>query len=130
MPQPDPVAEPEPPAPKAAQVDVWQRTSMAAERTWLAWWRTALTATAGALAVGRFAPELLDVAPWPYVLLGSGYGALALGLLVFGARRQRELERSILDGVHAPLSFRLVAAFTIGGVLLVTATLVLVAAQI
>jgi uncharacterized membrane protein YidH (DUF202 family) len=69
MAQPDPVSEPESPAPTAAQVDVWQRTSMAAERTWLAWWRTALTATAGALAVGRFAPELLDVAPWPYVVL-------------------------------------------------------------
>ena len=79
---------------------------MAAERTWLAWWRTALAATAGALAVGRFAPELLDVAPWPYMLLGFGYAALALALLVFGARRQRELERSILDGVHAPLPFR------------------------
>jgi hypothetical protein len=52
--------------------------------------------------VGRFAPELLHVAPWPYVLLGCGYAALALGPLVFGARRQRELERSILDGVHAP----------------------------
>ena len=103
---------------------------MAAERTWLAWWRTALTATAGALAVGRFAPELLDVAPWPYVLLGCGYGALALGLLVFGARRQRALERSILDGVHAPLPFSVVAAFTIGGVLLVAITVVLIGAQI
>jgi putative membrane protein len=102
---------------------------MAAERTWLAWWRTALTATAGALAVGRFAPELLGVAPWPYVLLGCGYAALALGLLVCGARRQRELERSILDGVHAPLSFRLVTAFTIGGVLLVATTVALVGAQ-
>ena len=103
---------------------------MAAERTWLAWWRTALTATAGALAVGRFAPELLHVAPWPYVLLGCGYGALALGLLLFGARRQGELERSILDGLHAPLAFRLVAAFTIGGVLLVAVTVVLVGAQV
>jgi uncharacterized membrane protein YidH (DUF202 family) len=130
MGQPDPVTEPQSPTPTAAQVDVWQRTSMAAERTWLAWWRTALTATAGALAVGRFAPELLDVAPWPYVLLGSGYAVLALGLLVFGARRQRELERSILDGVHAPLPFWLVAAFTIVGVLLVIITVVLVAAQI
>jgi putative membrane protein len=130
MAEPDPVIEPESSVPTATQVDVWQRTSMAAERTWLAWWRTALTATAGALAVGRFAPELLDVAPWPYVLLGCGYAALALGLLVFGARRQRELERSILDGVHTPLAFRLVAAFTIGGVLLVAFTVVLVAAQI
>ena len=130
MAQPAPEAEPESPAPTTEKVDVWQRTSMAAERTWLAWWRTALAATAGALAVGRFAPELLDVAPWPYVLLGSGYAMLALGLLVFGARRQRELERSILDGVHAPLPFRLVAAFTIVGVLLVIITVVLVAAQI
>ena len=100
MAQPDPVTEPESPPPTAAQVDVWQRTSMAAERTWLAWWRTALTATAGALAVGRFAPELLDVAPWPYVLLGCGYAALALALLVFGAVRQRELEQ--LDRSRGP----------------------------
>ena len=124
------MTEPESPAPTTEKVDVLQRTSMAAERTWLAWWRTALTATAGALAVGRFAPELLDVAPWPYVLLGCGYATLALGLLVFGALRQRELERSIVDGIHVPLSFRIVAAFTIGGVLLVTMTVVLVGAQI
>jgi putative membrane protein len=126
MAQPDLATEPDSPA----QVDVWQRTSMAAERTWLAWWRTALAATAGALAVGRFAPDVLDVAPWPYMLLGCGYAALALALLVFGARRQRELERSILDGVHAPLSFRLVAGFTIGGMLLVTITVVLIGAQL
>ena len=130
MAQPAPAAEPESPAPTTEKVDVWQRTSMAAERTWLAWWRTALAATAGALAVGRFAPELLHVSPWPYVLLGCGYAALALGLLAFGARRQRELERSIVDGVHAPLAFRPVAAFTFGGVLLVVITVVLVGAQI
>ena len=122
------MAEPEPESP--AQVDVWQRTSMAAERTWLAWWRTALAATAGALAIGRFAPELLDTAPWPYVLLGCAYAALAIGFLVFGARRQRELERSIVDGVHRPLPYRLVAGFTAGGVLIAIATVVLVAAQL
>ena len=64
---------------------------MAAERTWLAWWRTSLGASAGALAVGRFAPELLDVAAWPYILLGCGYASLAVGLLIVGAQRQREL---------------------------------------
>ena len=103
---------------------------MAAERTWLAWWRTALAASAGALAVGRLAPELLDVAPWPYVLLGCAYAGLAIGFLVFGARRQRELERSIVDGVHRPLPYRLVAGFTTGGVLIAIVTVVLVAAQL
>jgi putative membrane protein len=123
QPEPGPAAEP------AAQVDATQRTSMAAERTWLAWWRTALAATAGALAVGRFAPELLDVAAWPYILLGCAYGGLALALLFFGARRQRELERSILDDVHAPLAFRHVLGFTVAGVALVAVTVLLVAAQ-
>ena len=122
------MAEPEP-EPRAP-IDVWQRTSMAAERTWLAYWRTALTATAGALAVGRFAPELLNVAPWPYVALGCGYAVLAIGMLVFGARRERELQRSIVDGIHVPLPFWLVAVFTIGGVLLVATTVVLVGAQV
>src|SRR6185437_8414774 len=119
MAQPPPGSEPtdaayQPPPASPSDLDQARRTSMAAERTWLAWWRTALTATAGALAVGRFAPQLLDVAPWPYMVLGFGYAALALALLVLGAHRQRVLERSILDGVHTPLPFAWVAAFTIG----------------
>src|SRR5918998_1665508 len=85
----------EPHAVPAADLDQARRTSMAAERTWLAWWRSALAASAGALAVGRFAPELLAVAAWPYVLLGCGYAVLAIGLLIVGARRQRELEHAL-----------------------------------
>src|SRR4029453_11925344 len=106
------MAEPQPPtAPERAgaiapaavpavapELDQARRTSMAAERTWLAWWRSALAASAGALAVGRLAPELLDVAPWPYVLLGCGYAALAVGLLLVGAQRQRQLERALWTG--------------------------------
>ena len=81
---------------------------MAAERTWLAWWRTALGASAGALAVGRFAPELLGVAAWPYILLGCGYASLAVGLLIVGAQRQRELEHALRTGGHrtAPIPHR------------------------
>ena len=102
---------------------------MAAERTWLAWWRTALAATAGSLAVGRFAPELLHVAAWPYVLLGCSYAGLAIGLLAMGAKRQRDLEASLYGDTHRPISGRLVAVFTAGGVALALGTIVLVVAQ-
>src|SRR6476661_5530711 len=105
------MAEPE--AKPTPAIDVFQRTSMAAERTWLAWWRTALAATAGALGIGRLAPDLLQVAAWPYVVLGCGYATIAIGLLVIGARRQRQLQRALTTGEQAPLSFVLVATFTV-----------------
>jgi uncharacterized membrane protein YidH (DUF202 family) len=112
-----------------SELDQVRRTSMAAERTWLAWWRTALGATAGALAVGRFAPKLLGVAAWPYILLGCGYASLAVGLLIVGARRQRELEHALRSGGHVPLRFGTVTVFTVGGVALAAMTVVFVVAQ-
>jgi putative membrane protein len=112
-----------------SELDQVRRTSMAAERTWLAWWRTALGASAGALAVGRFAPELLDVAAWPYILLGCGYASLAVALWIVGAQRQRELERALRTGGDVPLRFRTVGLFTVGGVALAVMTVVLVLAQ-
>jgi uncharacterized membrane protein YidH (DUF202 family) len=119
-----------PPVPTSlSDLDQARRTSMAAERTWLAWWRTALGATAGALGVGRLAPQLLDVAAWPYILLGCGYASLAVGLLIVGAQRERELEYALRTGGHVPLRFRTVGVFTVGGVALAVLTVVLVIAQ-
>jgi inner membrane protein YidH len=115
--------------PTPSELDQARRTSMAAERTWLAWWRTALGVSAGALGVGRLAPELLHVAAWPYVLLGCGYASLAIGLLIAGAVRQRDLERALRTGGHVPLRFRTVGLFTAGGVALAFTTVVLVIAQ-
>jgi putative membrane protein len=128
MTEPDLPGEP-PPTPAPTGIDVALNVSMAAERTWLAWWRTALAATVAALAVGRFAPRVLHVAAWPYVVLGAGYAALAVGLMVLGARRQRDLQRALDRRSLAPLSFRPVMLFTIGGVLLALTTVVLVVAQ-
>ena len=123
------VADPVEPLPPA-ELDQARRTSMAAERTWLAWWRSALAATVGALGVGRLAPELLDVAAWPYVLLGAGYAGIAVGLLLVGARRQRDLEHALRTGGHMPLQFRTVGVFTAGGIALAFLTIVLVIAQL
>jgi len=133
MAQTDPPAVPEDADPAVRPVpgdlDQARRTSMAAERTWLAWWRSALAASAGALAVGRLAPDLLHVAPWPYILLGCGYASLAIGLLIVGARRQRDLEHALRSGRHVPLPFLTVGTFTVGGVALAVLTAVLVIAQ-
>jgi putative membrane protein len=79
--------------------------------------------------VGRFAPNLLDVAAWPYILLGCGYAALAIGLSIVGAQRQRALEQALRTGTHTPLQFRTVALFTVGGIALTVITIVVVLAQ-
>jgi uncharacterized membrane protein YidH (DUF202 family) len=119
---------PEPP-PAAGDPGAAARTGMAAERTWLAWWRTSLGASAGALAVGRFAPEVLHSSPAPYIVLGCGYALLAVGLLLVGARRQYDLQRAVERGENAPLPFVVVATFTVGGVALAIMTVVLVLAH-
>src|SRR3954470_9387890 len=102
---------------------------MAAERTWLAWWRTALVATAGALGVGRLAPRLLHSAPAPYVVLGCGYALLAVALVVVGMRRHRAIGKAIERGETAPLGPPTVALFTVGGAILATLTIVVVLVQ-
>src|SRR6478752_2480274 len=99
--------------PEPADADAALNVEMAAERTWLAWWRTALVATAGALGVGRLAPRLLHAASAPYVVLGCCYAVLALALLIVGLRRHRALTRAIERGEPAPLTTTTVTLFTV-----------------
>ena len=115
--------------PEPADADTALNVEMAAERTWLAWWRTALVATAGALGVGRLAPRLLRAAPTPYVVLGCCYALLAGALLVVGMVRYRAIERAVERGERAPLGARMVALFTVGGIVLAVVTTVVVLAQ-
>ena len=113
-----------------ADAETALNVGMAAERTWLAWWRTALVATAGALGVGRLAPRLLHAAPAPYVVLGCCYAVLALALPIVGSRRYRALARALEHGEPAPLATTTVTFFTVGGVILATVTTVVVLAEI
>jgi putative membrane protein len=96
------------------------------ERTWLAWWRTGLVSAAAAVALGRVAPEVLDGHDWPYVVIGTGYAALAVALLVLGGIRQRSLARELQDGRFPDLSGMWVAAITVAGAGLAVITMVLV----
>jgi putative membrane protein len=114
----------------ADDADTALNAGMAAERTWLARWRTALVTTAGALGVGRLAPPLLHAAAGPYIVLGCGYALLAVALIVVGSRRHRALERAIERGEPAPLPATTVTLFSVGGVILATVTTVVVLAQL
>jgi putative membrane protein len=107
--------------------DVSRRTWLAAERTWLAWWRTGLATGALAIAVGRLIPGLTGGARWPFRLLGLGYGALAVIVLVVGAVRQARMAGTLRRGGHDELSSPLVMWLSAGAVGLSTATLVVIA---
>jgi putative membrane protein len=115
-----------PDGPEPADTDVSRRTWLAAERTWLAWWRTGLGATAVALAVGRVLPGVTGGARWPFRVLGLGYGALAVAVLVLGGVRQRRAAEALSRGGYAQLSSPLVVWLTASAVLLAGGTLALV----
>ncbi len=123
------MAESSPPTPVDVADIAVKQAVMAAERTWLAWWRSALVALAGALAVGRVTPQLLHVASWPYVLLGVGYGLIAIGMVIVGALRHERLARVALTSTDSTLDSRLIAAFSAAGVTLAACTLAIILAQ-
>ena len=123
-------ATPEHPAGEASAVDGTRRTALAAERTWLAWWRTGLGASAVAIGVGRILPGLAGGAHWPLTLLGIGYGLLAVAILIIGALRQNRVAAALRTGSYDELSSSLVWWLTVGTVVLSLGTLVAVGVEI
>jgi uncharacterized membrane protein YidH (DUF202 family) len=104
-----------------------RRTSLAGERTLLAWWRTGFTAIAVALAVGRVLPALVDHQDrWPYVVIGIGFALYGIVLIGFGTRRIDSLNRQL--GVPEPdrSAVRAMGALAIVGELLGVAVIVLI----
>jgi uncharacterized membrane protein YidH (DUF202 family) len=72
-----------------------RRTWLAAERTYLAWVRTALGALGMALAVGRLLPALTDVSHVAFGLLGAAYGVFGLILVLLAAYRSASVRNSL-----------------------------------
>jgi putative membrane protein len=108
-------------------VDATRRTSLAAERTWLAWWRTGLGAAAVAIGVGRVLPSLAEGSKWELRALGLGYGALAVVVLVIGAVRQARVAEALRRGSYDQLGASTVVWFTAAAVALAVATLIVIA---
>src|SRR5437763_4834072 len=89
--------------------DVSRRTWLAAETTWLAWWRSGVAVGALALAVGRFLPGLTSGARWPFRVVGIGYAVLSVAILLVGAARQRRASAALRAGTFEELSPPLVS---------------------
>jgi putative membrane protein len=80
-----------------------RRTSLANERTQLAWWRTGLTALAVALAVGRLVPEIgTGHTQWPYTLAGVAFALYGVALIGYGSVRSRAVDEAAARDEFAP----------------------------
>ena len=108
--------------------DATRRTRLANERTYLAWWRTGLTAFAVSFAAGRIAPELSGGAAWPFEVLGVAFALVGLGFIGYGYVRQKQVDEALARGDYAPFDDRAAIVFAVAGLLLGFATIVLVIA--
>jgi inner membrane protein YidH len=125
----DGVAEPTEEHPGEAW-DAIRRTRLAAERTELAWWRTALTSIAVAVGVGRVVPELSGTSTeWPYVIVGIGWALYSVGLFTYGSIRSRRVEAALDSGRMIPSSRTETRWLMVLGVVLCLATVGLIAAS-
>jgi uncharacterized membrane protein YidH (DUF202 family) len=125
-----PTTDPPPPARSAEDEGVDRRTSLAGERTLLAWWRTGFTAIAVALAVGRVLPELASDSPrWPYVLIGVGFGLYGIALIAYGTRRIATLDAEVGIAPRDRPAMRSMAVLAAVGVVLGIGSIVLILVQ-
>ena len=106
--------------------DAARRTRLANERTYLAWWRTGLTAIAVCIGLGRIVPGVSNVTEWPYQLVGAGYGLLGLAFMLVAHVRVRMVERAVDRGEFARMDERLSLALLVAGLLLGGAAIALV----
>ena len=103
--------------------DPVRRTNLAVERTYLAWWRTGLTAFAVALATARVVPELArSKVQWPYTGLGIGFALMGIACVAYAERRRRAGAR---EDAHPSIALGL----TIGGALLGIGLVVVLAVE-
>ena len=104
---------------------------MAAERTWLAWWRTALGTSVAAIGVGAALPRALDTGhTWIYAALGIAYAVVAFALFIAGGLRQRRGDEAIARGDYDRLDGRVVFGFTGAGVIMAITTAALLIADL
>jgi putative membrane protein len=110
--------------------DPTRRTYLAAERTLLAWWRSAIGAVAVGVGVGRVVPALTHGDRGPYVALGIAFASLGLAFVLYGSLRYRALRAALEGGRYREANPQVVLAFTLAimGLSVATVALLLVSA--
>jgi len=96
---------------------------LAAERTQLAWWRTAFAVLAVGLAIGKIVPQLgNESVVWPYTVLGAGFGLYAVILTLQGSHRRAQVDLAVRTGQPVRTSPRAQLLLTGGATALALAT--------
>jgi putative membrane protein len=98
--------------------DATRRTRLANERTYLAWWRTGLTAFAVSVGSGKLVPVLASGATWPYTAIGIGFAIVGVICAGYAFWRYREDEDALRRAEFAHPDERLVALLSGIGVAL------------
>jgi inner membrane protein YidH len=106
--------------------DATRRTRLANERTYLAWWRTGLTALAVSFGAGRLLPALSAGPNWPFELVGIAFAVVGIAFMAFGYSRHRDVESALDRGDYAGLEERTALIFAAAGAVLGLATILLV----
>lgn len=106
--------------------DATRRTRLANERTYLAWWRTGLTALAVSFGAGRLLPALAGGSNWPFELVGIAFAVVGIAFMAVGYVRHRDVETALDRGDYAGLDERTAFLFAVAGTLLGLATVLLV----
>jgi putative membrane protein len=110
--------------------DATRRTRLANERTYLAWWRTGLTAFAVSIGSGKLVPALATGANWPYIAIGVGFAVVGVFCSGYAFWRYRAVDEAISRAQFAPPDERLVALLSgLGLVLGVVLVVVLLTAS-
>jgi putative membrane protein len=98
--------------------DATRRTYLANERTFLAWWRTGITALAASVAVGRVVPSLTHQTRWPYAILGVGFALLGIAVIAYGFKREREVREALRGGSFTHPRQEALIGLTVAGIIL------------
>jgi putative membrane protein len=108
--------------------DATRRTRLANERTYLAWWRTGLTAFAVSIGSGKLVPALATGTNWPYTAIGIGFAIVGVLCSAYAFWRYRAVEEAVSRGEFARPDERLVALLSaVGAALGVLLVVVLLA---